>query len=130
MAQSLRDLDPTFVLIVLVPLAAATAAWALRVACSVCSVESPDFWHSVLAVVIICVANIVLRFWLKVSHVPTGIGPQVVAPLVTTALVIAMSVRTGPLSACKVTFVHGMLCGLIYCMVTAMGKVLIAGMIM
>lgn len=126
MAQLLSNLDPTFVVVVLLPLAAVIGGWALRVACSVCSVEPPDFWHAVLAVVIICVANIVLRFWLRVIQAPIDFSTQFVAPVVVTGLVISMSVRTGPWSACKVTFVHGILCALLYCAALVMGKVLIA----
>jgi hypothetical protein len=105
------------------------AGWALQIACSICSVEPPDFWHSVLAVVIICISNIVLRFWIRDSEVPADFGTEIFAPAITTALVIAMSIRTGPLAAFKVTFVHGVLCGLIYCVATVMGKVLIAGVL-
>jgi hypothetical protein len=129
MAQLLSNLDPTFVVVVLLPLAAAIAGWALRVACSVCSVEPPDFWHSVLAVMIICVANIVLRFWLRVIQAPIDFGTQFVAPVIVTGLVVSMSIRTGPLSAFKVTFVHGILCGLIYCAALVMSKVLVASIL-
>lgn len=129
MAQMFHDIDPAIVLAVLLPLGALAAGWALQVACRVCSVEPPDFWQSVLAVVIICVSNIVLRFWLRVSEAPTDFGTQIVAPAITTALVIAMSIRTGPFAAFKVTCTHGVLCGLIYCAASAMGKVLIAGVV-
>ena len=129
MAQLIRDLDPTFVLMIVVPLAAIIAGWALRLSCNLCSVEAPDFWHCVLAVVIVCVANVVLRFWLRVSQVPESFETQILAPLVTTALVMSMSIRTGPFAACKVTFVHGLLCGLIYCLVHVMSKSLIAGVL-
>lgn len=129
MAQMLRDLDPTFVMAVLLPLGTLAAGWALQVACSICSVEPPDFWQSVLAIVIICVSNVVLRFWLRVSDIPTDLGTQLLAPVLTTGLVIAMSIRAGPFAACKVTFVHGVLCGLMYCVASAMGKVLIADLL-
>lgn len=126
MAQLLSNLDPTLVVVILLPLAAVIAAWALRVACSVCSVDPPDFWQSVLAVVIICVANIVLRFWLRVVQAPIDFSTQFIAPLVVTGLVVSMSIRTGPFAAFKVTFVHGILCGLIYCAALVMSKVFIA----
>ncbi|MCH8840304.1 MAG: hypothetical protein IH831_06430 [Planctomycetes bacterium] len=129
MAQVLSDLNPTFVLAVLLPLGVLITGRALQVACRVCSVEPPDFWHSVLAVVMICVSNIVLQFWLRVTEAPADFSTQILAPAVTTAIVIAMSIRTGPLAALKVTFVHGVLCGLIYCVANVMGKVLIAGVL-
>ena len=44
MTQVLSDLDPTFLWAVLLLLGALIAGWALQVACSVCSVEPPDFW--------------------------------------------------------------------------------------
>ncbi len=127
MAQLLPELDPTLMLVVLLPLGALVAGWALQMACTICSVDPPDFWHSVLAVVIICISNVVLRFWLQVSEVPADFGTQLFAPAITTGLVIAMSIRAGPLGAFKVTFVHGVLCGLIYCVASVMGKALIAG---
>ena len=127
MAQLLPGLDPTLMLVVLLPIGALIAGWALQMACNICSVEPPDFWHSVLAVVIICISNVVLRFWLRVSEAPASFSTQLLAPAVITGLVIAMSIRTGPFAAFKVTFVHGVLCGLIYCVVSVMGKVLIAG---
>ncbi len=129
MTQVLSDLDPTFFWAVLLLLGALIAGWALQVACSVCSVEPPDFWYSVLAVVIICISNIALQFWLRVTQAPADFSTQMLAPAVTTMLVIAMSIRTGPFAALKVTFVHGVLCGLIYCVFIAMGKVLIAGVL-
>jgi hypothetical protein len=129
MAHLIRDLDPTFVLAVLIPLGALAAGWALQMACSICSVEPPDFWKSVLAVVVICISNIVLRFWLRVTETPANFGTQVFAAAVITALVIAMSIRTGPSAAFKVTCTHGVLCGLIYCVVSAMGKALIVGVV-
>ena len=129
MVQVLCDLDPIFVRAVLLLLGALIAGWALQVACSVCSVEPPDFWYSVLAVVIICISSIVLQFWLRVTQAPADFSTQILAPAVITVLVIAMSIRTGPLAALKVTFVHGVLCGLIYGILTVMGKVLIAGVL-
>ncbi len=129
MAQVFGDLDPIFVQAVLLLLGALIAGWALQVACNICSVEPPDFWYSVLAVVIICISNIVLQFWLRVTQAPADFSTQILAPAVITVLVIAMSIRTGPFAALKVTFVHGVLCGLIYCVLTAMGKVLIAGVL-
>ena len=129
MAQMLHDIDPTFVLAVLLPLGALTAGWALQVACNICSVEPPDFWQSVLTVVIICVSNIVLRFWLRVTEAPADLSTQIFAAAITTALVIAMSIRSGPLAALKVTLVHGVLCGLIYSAVTVMGNAMIAGVV-
>lgn len=129
MAQLLHELDPTLVLAVLLPLGALVAGWALQMACTICSVEPPDFWHSVLAVVVICISNIVLRFWLRISEAPADYGTQLLAPAITTGLVIAMSIRSGPFAAFKVTFVHGVLCGLIYCVASVMGKVLIAGVL-
>ena len=127
MAQVLSDLNPIFLLAVLLPLGVLITGRALQAACRVCSVKPPDFWHSVLTVVMICISNIVLRFWLGVSEVPADFGTQFVAPAVITALVIAISIRTSPLAAFNVTLVHGVLCGLIYCVANVMGKVVIAG---
>ena len=129
MAQLLPELDGTLLLALCLPLGALIAGWALQMACNICSVEPPDYWHSVLAVVIIGIANVVLRFWLRVAEAPVDYTTQLLAPVATTGLVIAMSIRTGPFAAFKVTFVHCVLCGLIYCVASVMGKVLIAGII-
>ena len=80
MAQVFSDLDPTFIWAVLLLLGALIAGWALRVACSVCSVEPPDFWYSVLAVVIICISNIMLQFWLRQLVFQAKIGGHRYSP--------------------------------------------------
>ena len=129
MAQLIRDLDPSFVLLILTPLAAIVAGWALRISCSLCAVEPPEFWHSVLAVVMVGVANVILRFWLRVSQIPESLETKYLAPAVLTILIMSMSIRTGPFAAFKVTFVHLLLCGLIYCFVHVMSKSLIAGVL-
>lgn len=129
MAQLISGLDPSLVLMILLPLAAVIAGWALRISCTICGVEPPDFWRAVLAVVIICVANVVLRFWLRVTQVPVGYETQILASLIMTTLLMAMSTRTGPFAACKVTFVHGLLCGLIFGVAHVMSKSLIAGIL-
>ena len=129
MAQLISGIDPSLVLIILLPLAAGIACWALRVYCTICGLDPPDFWRAVLAVVIICVANVVLRFWLRVIQVPVGSETQILAALLMTILLMAMSTRTGPFAACKVTFVHALLCGLIYGVVQVMSESLIAGVL-
>jgi hypothetical protein len=129
LTQLLPELDSTLVLAIFLPLGALIAGWTLQMACNICSVEPPDFWQSVLAVVIICIANIVLRFWLRVSEIPATHTTQLLVPAIITGLVIAMSIRSGPFAAFKVTFVHVVLCGLIYCVVSVMGKALIAGVL-
>ena len=113
MAQLFQGFDPTFLFLVLLPIAALVAAWALRVSCNICEVAAPDYWHAMLAVIIVAVANLVLRFWLRTGGGPISFEAQLLAPLATTVLVLSMSIRTGPVNACKVLLVQGLLCGMI-----------------
>jgi len=108
------DLDLIFTLAALVPLAVAVAAWALQMACGFCSQEPPEFWHAVITVVIIAVANVVLRFFLQVTDSAHGMAPQYLLPAVTTAAVIAVCLPTGPFSASTITIVQIVLCALMY----------------
>jgi hypothetical protein len=126
MLQLLPELDLRLAATILLPLGALIAGWALQMACTICSVEPPDYWHSVLAVVIICISNVVLRFWLRVSDIVETYTTQLLMPAAITGLIIAMSIRRGPFAALRVTFVHIVLCGLIYCVAAVMGKALIA----
>lgn len=120
MAQIIHGLDPTLVFLVLVPMAAAATAWALQISCKICGVDAPDYLNCLLAIVVVAVANVVLRFWLRVNQGPISFEAQVLAPVATTILVLAMVIRTGPLNACKVLVVHGLLCGTILYVVLAM----------
>ena len=122
MAQLIQGLDPTLVFLILLPAAALIAAWALRVSCNICDVEPPDYLHCLLAVIIVGVANVVLRFWLRINDGPLSFEVQVLAPLATTVLVLSMSIRTGPINACKVMLVQGILCGMLYCAALLMKK--------
>jgi hypothetical protein len=112
--HSYADLDTLWTLAALVPLAVAAAAWALQMSCGFCSVDPPEFWHSVTTVVIIAVANVVLRFFLQVTDSAHGIGAEYLAPAVVTAAVIALSLPTGPFSASTITIVEIVLCALMY----------------
>lgn len=125
MANLIDGLDPMLVFLVLLPMAALIAAWALRVSCNICDLDPPDYLHCLLAVVIVAVANVVLRFWLRINDGPVSFEAQVLAPLATTVLVLAMSIRTGPINACKVMVVQGILCGMLYCAALVMKKTLL-----
>ena len=122
MVSLIHGLDPGLVFLVLLPAAAFVAAWALRVSCNICEVEPPDYLHCLLAVVIVAVANVVLRFWLRINDGPISFEAQVLAPLATTVIVLSISIRTGPINACKVIVVQGILCGMIYCAVVVVKK--------
>ena len=97
--------------------------------CSVCSVDPPDFWHAAISVVVIATVNIVLRFWLNVTHVPPGLGSQLLAPLVASSAVVSISVHTGPFSAVMVTLVHGLICSMCYLGATTLGSAIMANSI-
>ena len=122
MAQLIQQFDPSILFFVVLPVAAVVAAWALKIACAICDLNSPDFWHCVLAVIVVAVANLALRFGLRAGTGPISFEAQVLAPLATTALVLSMSIRTGPINACKVMLVHGLLCGMILSAVVLMSQ--------
>ncbi len=110
----LSQFDPGWVLTVTVPLGIAVAAWLLRMSCGMCAVEAPDFWHAMLVTLLLGLMHIALRFWMNVTDVPPGIGSRFIVPMMASALVLAISLRTGPLAALRVTLVQGALCGVLY----------------
>jgi hypothetical protein len=114
MAQMVNQLDPALVFLVLLPLGLAIAAWALQMACAVSDVEPPDYWQSLLCIVLIVVANVVLRFWVNISVPHPGLGYHVLWPLGMTSAIVAVMVRTGPMSAIVVTVCEGALCAGLY----------------
>lgn len=114
MDPTYADLDAVFTLAALVPLAVAAAAWALQMACGFCSVDPPEFWHSVTTVVIIAVTNVVVRFLLQMTGADDGLGARYLAPAAATAAVIALSLPTGPFTATTITVVQVVLCALMY----------------
>lgn len=114
MAQLIHQLDPALLFFVIVPLMLAVAAWALQMACAVSAVEPPDYWQSLLCVILVVTANVVLRFWVNISMVDPGLTYQLLLPLGMTAAIVAIMVRVGPLSAMVVTVCQGAICAGIY----------------
>ncbi len=106
--------DTLWTLAALVPLAMAVAAWALQMASGFCSVDPPEFWHAVTTVVIIAVANAVLRFVLHAADAAHGIAPQYFAPILITSAVITLSIPTGPFTALTITVVQLVLCAAVF----------------
>jgi hypothetical protein len=109
-----NDLDAVWTMAALVPLAVAAAAYALQMSCGFCSIEPPEFWHAVVTVVIIAVANVVLRFVLQMTDSAGGMMGHYAAPAIATATVISLSLPTGPFSATTITVVQVVLCALMY----------------
>lgn len=107
-------LDPALVFLVLVPVGLAIAAWALQMACAVAAVDPPDYWQSMLCMVLITVANVLLRYWVNISVRDPGLGYQLLIPLGMTAAIIAVMVRVGPVSAVVVTLCQGAICAGLY----------------
>jgi hypothetical protein len=108
------NLDVIWALAALVPLGIAAAAWALQMSCGFCSVDPPEFWHSVTTVVVIAFANVILRFMLQTMDQATGMSSQYLMPGIATAAVIAVMLPTGPFSASTITVVQVVLCALMY----------------
>jgi len=124
-----RVFDPTIVAILLVPICLAIAAWALRLACSFSSVEPPEFLQSAFTVVLICVANVAVSFFMHFTQAAPGIGTHLVVPLLVTAAMIAIVVRTGPLSALITTVSFGSICGSVYYSLAALNAAMLAKLI-
>jgi hypothetical protein len=106
--------DALWTLAALVPLGVAAAAWALQLACGFCSVDPPEFWHAVTIVVMVAVANTILRFVLHATGAAYGIAPQYLAPLLVTSTVITLGVPTAPFTAVTVTASQLVICAIIY----------------
>ena len=110
----LRELDPFWVLVVGLPITLAVAAWALQIACGFCTVDPPKFWHAVMIVFVGGSANIALRYFLPLMGVAQGFATETAAGALSAALVIAVSLPTGPFTALTILVVQGALCGIIY----------------
>jgi hypothetical protein len=109
-----NEVDAFWTLAALVPLAIAVAAWALQMSCGFCSVDPPEFWHAVTTVVIVAVANVILRFVLQVNGATHDMTTQYFMPAITTATVLAIALPTAPFTATTITVVQVVLCALIY----------------
>lgn len=114
MSQFVDRFDPALLFLVIVPLGFAVAAWALQMACAISAVDPPDYWQSLLCVVLVAVANVLLRFWVNISVPDPGLGYHLLIPLGMTAAIVAVMVRVGPLSAVVVTVCQGAICAGIY----------------
>ena len=99
------------------PAVIAITALALRLACSFSAVEPPGIFQAVLSVVVILIANVVLQYFLHATQTPPGLGSQLLAPLLMTTAIIAMSLPTSPFSALIVTVSHlGICIATYYCL--------------
>ncbi len=126
MVSFFNHLDPAFLFLVVVPVGLAIAAWTLQMACSIAAVDPPDYWQSMLCVVLIAVANVILRYWINVSVPDPDLGYRVILPLGMTAAIVAVMVRVGPVSAVVVTVCEGAICAGIYIGVSMASSALIA----
>ena len=113
MVNLLRSLDPLVIGMIVLPLALVGAAWALRMACAICSVRVPEFVPAATAVVVCLVANFGLRILLKYNHLSLSIASQFLLVLLTSAVIVSISIRTSIASAIAVTITQVFLCGLI-----------------
>jgi len=114
MAYLLSVFDPTVATFILIPICIAIAAWALRVACSFSSVDPPEFLQSTLTVILICITNVVVSYFMHLAQASPGIGTHLVVPVLATATMIALTVKTGPLSALITTISFASICGGVY----------------
>ena len=114
MSEFFSNFDALWTLAALVPLAIAAAAWSLQLACGFCSVDPPEFWHAVTTVVIIAVANVILRFVLYSNDAADGIAAEYFAPILASSAVTTVSLPTGPFTALTITVVQLVLCAMLY----------------
>jgi hypothetical protein len=128
--QFFTDSDALWTLAALVPLGLAAAAWALQMACGFCSVDPPEFWHAFTTVVIIAVANTVLRFVLHATDSAGGFGSQYLAPALAMSGVICVSLPTGPFSAITIAVVQIALCSMIYFSLAWLQATIVAAIMM
>jgi hypothetical protein len=113
--------------LVLVPLLCAAAAWALQMATAFCNVEPPPFWHALLMVVAMGVANAVVFHAMGTVDSMPGFWARYLTPVVTSAVVIAITAPTHLLTAVGVSVMHLLFCGLIYFGLDAMIEAISAG---
>ncbi|MEM8944737.1 MAG: hypothetical protein AAGD11_06090 [Planctomycetota bacterium] len=125
MEKLLHELDPLVVSTVVMPVALLAAAWALRMACAVCSVKVPDLMTAAAVVVVIMAANFGLRLGLGYHEMSLNLGSQLLLVLLISALVVSFSVRTSIASALAVTITQVFLCGALYVGVTEFGRALL-----
>ena len=130
MEYLLRDLDPTLLLVIFLPVAISIAAWALRLACSFSSVEPPDFYQAILTVITVGITNVVLAYFMEVTQVTPGLGRLLITPLIATATIIALTIRTTPLSAVITTISFASICGGFYYSLTLINEVVVADILM
>ncbi|MEM9657848.1 MAG: hypothetical protein AAF961_05750 [Planctomycetota bacterium] len=114
MAELLRDLDTAWMLVVVAPALLAVASWALQLASGFCAVKPPEFWHAVLTIIAAGVANVALRLILLAFGVTQPAPVQALSVAFTTAIVVALSLPTGPISALTITIVQAVICVLVY----------------
>ncbi|HEX6960307.1 MAG TPA: hypothetical protein VF175_00460 [Lacipirellula sp.] len=114
MSEFFSNFDALWTLAALVPLAIAAAAWSLQLACGFCSEDPPEFWHAVTTVVIIAIANVILRFILYSNDAAHGIAAEYFAPILASSAVTTVSLPTGPFTALTITVVQMVLCAMMY----------------
>lgn len=114
MAHVLREHHETLELLLGVPAALLVAAWTLQIACEFCTVSRPPLWHAISIVIVGVAMNIALRYFLPVMGFSPGFATEALAALLTSAMVIVVSVRTGPFTAVTIVVVQAVLCGVIY----------------
>lgn len=123
----LLRLDPTLFWIIAIPTAIAAAAWALSISCSLCAIEVPQFWHSVLIVFMLVVGNLVVNAALNALVDDFNTMLKVTSALMTTIFIYSASLSIGIATACTVTMLHVGLCFAIYVGMTTIDGVLMAG---
>lgn len=121
----LQNFDRTLALAILIPFSLVGAASALRMACVICSLKPIEFLPAAAVVIVSVAFNLGLRIVLQSNDYTIGFGGQILLALLTTALIIAISVRTNVFSAMAVTITQAFLFGLMYLGLNAFSQVML-----
>ena len=121
----LKNFDHTLALAILIPLSIVGASSALRMACVICSLKPIEFLPAAAVVIVSLAANLGLRIVLQSNGYTIDLGAQVLLALLTTALIIAISVRTSVFSAMAVTITQAFLFSLMALGLNAFSQVML-----
>ena len=123
MAHLPESPDEILMLALAIPMAVVAAAVALRLACLCSSVEPPSFWQAVSCIVVVGVINILFQVCVGAAGIPTGVMNQIVAPIVLSAVGIAICFQTGFCSALLITGFQALICSAGYVGFLVLGDV-------
>ena len=121
----LQSLGPLAAAALLLPLGLCGAAWALRMACAICTVRVPEFAPATAVVVVCVMVNLGLRMMLHHNGLALGLTSQLLLVLLASATIISFSVRMSIASALAVTITQAFLCGVMAFSINQVGSAML-----